>query len=741
MGKKHHKKHKTDKHASEATESVDVKPLDVKVKPLDVKVKPLEVKPPDMKPPDVKPVEVKPDKPALKLVLKMGSAVTEVTEPATYFAESSDPEARHREKKKKKKKKSDKERDRHETEEERRKRKEEKRKKRERERSENDRDGEQSTPPKRPSIEPMPEQTPLLGRPKEIENDQTPLQQLLSHLNRQLQRKDPSGFFLFPVTDVIAPGYSMIIKVPMDFSTMREKIDHNEYQSVTEFKSDFKLMCDNAMTYNRPETIYYKAAKKLLHTGFKMMSKEKLLSLRTSLEFMQHMDGSTQAALLGEETDEQPGGVKVVDSDTTHAEATQRKPKKTGKEPAQTPPEVEPEADACSFTDSTAGEHVLALAEHAADEAQDKLARCKPNSKIGFLRKDEEGLTTLAIVNPADSDSHGESYPVTLGMLVGKLQFGTSCLQGFKEDKRNRITPVTYLNYGPFSTFAPQYDSTFSNLSKEESDVLYSTYGDQAGLQYAVSIQDYIRDCGDYTVHMVDNLLDILSHGEHGKTLKQQKEAMTDAEKSGKENGADVTNKNGISVSKPDQNSDSAEASGSPELPEESTQPVNENESQMFQRRLNETGQLLKDLQDAQTLRLSARPPPNLSNLLGPSPAEVQLAGKVTNGLKVLTSCVAPGDMVSTAGLHKAMGVAVCPVETTTSPKLPPAQAQIKQMQQQAQVATPDAQFPSPSHESPEEANPEDPADEERENDESMQTDELNTTSSSIEGASDTAST
>jgi bromodomain-containing protein 7/9 len=36
-------------------------------------------------------------------------------------------------------------------------------------------------------------------------------------------------------------------------------------------------MCDNAMVYNRPETVYYKAAKKLLHTGFKMMSKVKSL--------------------------------------------------------------------------------------------------------------------------------------------------------------------------------------------------------------------------------------------------------------------------------------------------------------------------------------------------------------------------------------------------------------------------------------------------------------------------------
>lgn len=51
-----------------------------------------------------------------------------------------------------------------------------------------------------------------------------------------LHRKDPSAFFSFPVTDFIAPGYSMIIKHPMDFSTMREKIKNNDYQSIEELK-------------------------------------------------------------------------------------------------------------------------------------------------------------------------------------------------------------------------------------------------------------------------------------------------------------------------------------------------------------------------------------------------------------------------------------------------------------------------------------------------------------------------
>lgn len=44
---------------------------------------------------------------------------------------------------------------------------------------------------------------------------------------------------------------------------------------------------------------------------------------------------------------------------------------------------------------------------------------------------------------------------------------------------------VSYLTYGPFSSYAPIYDSTTANLSKEESDLLLSTYGDDMGMQYS----------------------------------------------------------------------------------------------------------------------------------------------------------------------------------------------------------------------------------------------------------------
>lgn len=44
---------------------------------------------------------------------------------------------------------------------------------------------------------------------------------------------------------------------------------------------------------------------------------------------------------------------------------------------------------------------------------------------------------------------------------------------------------MTSVNYGSFSSFAPQYDSAFANLNKEDSKLVYSSYGDDIGVQYA----------------------------------------------------------------------------------------------------------------------------------------------------------------------------------------------------------------------------------------------------------------
>lgn len=42
---------------------------------------------------------------------------------------------------------------------------------------------------------------------------------------------------------------------------------------------------------------------------------------------------------------------------------------------------------------------------------------------------------------------------------------------------------VSYINYGPFTSYAPTYDSSFANISKEDSDLIYSSYGEESSLQ------------------------------------------------------------------------------------------------------------------------------------------------------------------------------------------------------------------------------------------------------------------
>lgn len=119
-----------------------------------------------------------------------------------------------------------------------------------------------------------------------------PLTNLLSHLLGLLEKKDTQQYFAWPVSDDIAPGYSNIIATPMDFFTMRAKIDDNKYQTLTEFVEDFKLICLNAIQYNQEDTVYHIAAKKLLHIGMKMLKPCNLVRLKPLQIYFQELSAT-----------------------------------------------------------------------------------------------------------------------------------------------------------------------------------------------------------------------------------------------------------------------------------------------------------------------------------------------------------------------------------------------------------------------------------------------------------------
>ena len=58
----------------------------------------------------------------------------------------------------------------------------------------------------------------------------------------------------------IFPDYYHIIKSPISFNEIRKRIRNGDYTDLTQFKADFKLMFDNARTYNEETALVYEDA-------------------------------------------------------------------------------------------------------------------------------------------------------------------------------------------------------------------------------------------------------------------------------------------------------------------------------------------------------------------------------------------------------------------------------------------------------------------------------------------------
>ncbi|XP_075438231.1 bromodomain-containing protein 7-like, partial [Ascaphus truei] len=269
-------------------------------------------------------------------------------------------------------------------------------------------------------------------------------------------------------------------------------------------------------------------------------------------------------------------------------------------------------------------------------------------SELEFERRKPDGTTTLGLLNPPTDAHPGEmGYSHThLGLAASRLQAGVNSLHGFKEDKRNKVTPVLYLNYGPFSSYAPAYDSTFANISKDDSDLIYTTYGDEPSAQGAFSIQEFLESTQDPPYGMADCILDAVTNGEYSRSQR----VLDMAAESGCTSKLDYNStadqlaclKSVFGLGIFEETFDSAEAGA-------------------FQRKLDETTSLLRELQDVQSKRLSTKPPPNAVCLLAPSAQELQLSEKVNGNLKELAQQVNPGDIVSVQGVRKAMGISAPP--------------------------------------------------------------------------------
>jgi len=210
--------------------------------------------------------------------------------------------------------------------------------------------------------------------------------------------------------------------------------------------------------------------------------------------------------------------------------------------------------------------------------------------------------------------------------------------------------------YGGYSSHGPTHDSTFANITSEESRMV-GPYFDFRGLENG----DLIRTVSgtDYSSTFVDHLLDLFQ-GKDPKDMvianvKEQIEPNKEKKEKVNKMVEDEVDFNLLKTLENDgiDMSFMSTLQAAYELRQEQ-----EMQDLTLEEQLELTAHLIETLASAQNARLSAPPPTALSNVPGPSAREAKLATKVVTNLSNLTSKTKPESVMNLVQVRKTMGIA-----------------------------------------------------------------------------------
>eukprot|EP01102_Stenamoeba_stenopodia_P006550 TRINITY_DN1805_c0_g1_i4.p1 TRINITY_DN1805_c0_g1~~TRINITY_DN1805_c0_g1_i4.p1 ORF type:complete len:1156 (-),score=329.34 TRINITY_DN1805_c0_g1_i4:124-3591(-) len=111
-----------------------------------------------------------------------------------------------------------------------------------------------------------------------------PVRSTVEKLLSILDKEDDMKLFQEPVDPEYAPNYLTVVTTPMDFSTIKKRFSEEYYATVQMFWTDFELMCNNAILYNAPSTVYCKEARRLLSLGQQLQKQIKELGYNSIFE-------------------------------------------------------------------------------------------------------------------------------------------------------------------------------------------------------------------------------------------------------------------------------------------------------------------------------------------------------------------------------------------------------------------------------------------------------------------------
>jgi bromodomain-containing protein 7 len=492
-----------------------------------------------------------------------------------------------------------------------------------------------------------------------LKQSRSPLAKLLDHLLKSLEKRDPHQFFAWPVTDDIAPGYSAIITKPMDFSTIRQKIEDNEYQFLPDFIADFKLMCDNAIRYNHHETVYNKAARRLLQAGMRLLQPEHLTRGPVAVFIRDLTAKELGFDPIKVEHHDEAYSVDSADEGGVSGANDQPDPQQEERERKERiKAEMDPKTPYEPFVDSLTADEVLEQVQKAAKQAQLKLKKKRAHS-MGFLRSHNDGTTSMTILVPSENGIPEKTKK--LGDFTGRLQKGTGLLQSFREDRRNVAKLPKALDYGSFSSFAPTFDTRFTNLTKEETEMMLNTYGDENSINYSTSIGRFTQE-SPYGNTLANRLLDLLTNGEHSKTMEtlmeseQVKQVQKEVQEMLPDYQKELKRLEGVDINF-DQLKSLRELGVDTKFLDGFQRSMRGFPVTDLQNKLDTNTSLIEQLHQAQHERLSMPIPQHLSMVQQPNKQELELAEQITSNLTNIAKKLPPCAVASSIGVRKAMGM------------------------------------------------------------------------------------
>ncbi|KAL0082279.1 hypothetical protein J3Q64DRAFT_1722561 [Phycomyces blakesleeanus] len=296
-----------------------------------------------------------------------------------------------------------------------------------------------------------------------------------SRLLESLIKKDAYGFFLTPVDMGVIPDYALVIRHPMDFTTMKERLERDYYQHLDDILHDFKMIVRNAKTYNAPNTIYWRSADRLEMYGEKAFERAAAVIV---YEEKEDVDGDETLQIVEEQEDEE---LVVVD-----------------KESLANSPQRDSRMGSISMYSSSMEQQMDFVMSNPPVLATKKKKKKKKVADTCIYGPDGSlqsasgaGLVSdlLALSSPLAFDPPRLST-ISPQSLPSAFYNRTLCSED-SADSKSSSRPAVFTDYGPLATLGEQTPGGF--YTAQDAFYIYPLYGDDRGEAYMRSMWDFVE--------------------------------------------------------------------------------------------------------------------------------------------------------------------------------------------------------------------------------------------------------